>query len=134
MNSPYGKILFFSKEQLLNGTNDKFHYEIFSTGHRNIQGMINYNDKIFAVEHGPRGGDELNLIIKNANYGWPIISLGTDYNFNNRYKPFENNEKYKGPLFSFVPSAAISDIIECPKIIKDRYSPLTCFLISSLRQ
>ena len=55
---------------------------IWSYGHRNPQGLI-YNvstDEIWETEHGPRGGDELNLIHKGLNYGWPIISYGLNYN------------------------------------------------------
>lgn len=55
---------------------------IWSYGHRNAQGMIYDADKneIWEHEHGPRGGDELNLIQKSVNYGWPIISYGINYN------------------------------------------------------
>lgn len=54
---------------------------IWSLGHRNPQGMaIEPNSQhIWAAEHGPRGGDELNLIAKGANYGWPIITYGMNY-------------------------------------------------------
>lgn len=57
------------------------HPEIYSYGHRNIQGLIVHPDsgEIWATEHGPRGGDELNLIQAGANYGWPEVSLGRDY-------------------------------------------------------
>jgi len=55
--------------------------EIWSYGHRNPQG-IDYdpvNDKLYSCEFGPRGGDELNLIKKSMNYGWPIITYGKEY-------------------------------------------------------
>lgn len=54
---------------------------IWSYGHRNVQGMVydGSNDLIYATEHGPRGGDELNIIEKGKNYGWPIITYGIDY-------------------------------------------------------
>lgn len=54
---------------------------IWSYGHRNVQGMV-YNaekDIIYATEHGPRGGDELNVVEKGKNYGWPVITYGIDY-------------------------------------------------------
>ncbi len=56
--------------------------EIFSFGHRNIQGMAMNpaNGLIYAHEHGPRGGDELNVIKRGANYGWPLVTFGIDYN------------------------------------------------------
>lgn len=55
--------------------------EIWSYGHRNPQGLvlIAKTGELWAHEHGPRGGDELNLIVKGANYGWPVVSHGTEY-------------------------------------------------------
>ena len=54
--------------------------EIWSYGHRNPQGMDIANDgTIWIAEHGAKGGDEVNLVRKAANYGWPIISYGTHY-------------------------------------------------------
>ncbi len=55
---------------------------IWSYGHRNQQGMIYDKDanQIWTHEHGPRGGDELNLIEQKKNYGWPIVSFGINYN------------------------------------------------------
>jgi aldose sugar dehydrogenase len=54
---------------------------IWSYGHRNPQGMVYDadNNRIWAVEHGPKGGDELNLIEKGKNYGWPKTSYGINY-------------------------------------------------------
>ena len=54
--------------------------EIWSYGHRNIQGMVrDASGRIWATEHGPKGGDELNLIEGGQNYGWPLQSYGLDY-------------------------------------------------------
>ena len=55
--------------------------EIWSYGHRNPQGLAwdNDNKRLWSIEHGPRGGDEINLIEKGKNYGWPIISYGKEY-------------------------------------------------------
>lgn len=55
--------------------------ELFSIGHRNIQGIVKdpASGRIFATEHGPLGGDELNLIEGGINYGWPAVTLGRDY-------------------------------------------------------
>jgi glucose/arabinose dehydrogenase len=54
---------------------------IWTLGHRNPQGMVYdaANNRIWSVEHGPRGGDELNLIQKGKNYGWPKTSYGINY-------------------------------------------------------
>ena len=55
--------------------------EIWSYGHRNPQGIYfdQKNDKLYSCEFGPRGGDELNLIQKSKNYGWPVITYGKEY-------------------------------------------------------
>jgi glucose/arabinose dehydrogenase len=54
--------------------------EVYSIGHRHIQGLARHPDgRIFASEHGPLGGDELNLIRPGQNYGWPVVTWGRDY-------------------------------------------------------
>ncbi|MGF1628067.1 MAG: PQQ-dependent sugar dehydrogenase [Kiloniellaceae bacterium] len=55
--------------------------EIYSYGHRNVQGMVRHpaTGAIWTHEHGPRGGDEVNILIPGANYGWPAITYGIDY-------------------------------------------------------
>jgi aldose sugar dehydrogenase len=55
--------------------------EIWSYGHRNPQGLIydQKNQRLWLNEHGPRGGDEINLVIKGRNYGWPTVSHGKEY-------------------------------------------------------
>jgi glucose/arabinose dehydrogenase len=54
---------------------------IFSYGHRNPQGLAIHPETgdLWCVEHGPRGGDELNLVVKGANYGWPVVTYGINY-------------------------------------------------------
>jgi glucose/arabinose dehydrogenase len=56
--------------------------ELFSYGHRNVQGLVVHpeTNKIYAHEHGPMGGDELNLVEAGKNYGWPKITFGKNYN------------------------------------------------------
>jgi glucose/arabinose dehydrogenase len=55
--------------------------EIWSFGHRNPQGMAydRQNQRLWSIEHGPRGGDEINLVLPGRNYGWPVISHGKEY-------------------------------------------------------
>ena len=62
-------------------TNTDLLPEVWSIGHRNPQGMAYDadNKRLWSIEHGPRGGDEINLIKKGANYGWPVISYGKEY-------------------------------------------------------
>ena len=87
--------------------------EIYSYGHRNPQGLFydKKRKKLYSIEHGPRGGDEINLIIKGANYGWPVISYGKEY-----YAPISVGEgtHKKGmiqPLKVYIPSIAPSSLI-----------------------
>lgn len=54
--------------------------QVYSYGHRNIQAAgLDAQARLWVIEHGPRGGDELNLVKAGANYGWPIITYGEDY-------------------------------------------------------
>ena len=55
--------------------------EVYSYGHRNVQGITMHPDTgvMWAMEHGPKGGDEVNILKKGANYGWPTITYGIDY-------------------------------------------------------
>ena len=55
--------------------------EIFSYGHRNVQGVTIHPETgaVWAMEHGPKGGDEINILERGANYGWPLITYGVDY-------------------------------------------------------
>lgn len=61
--------------------NSKLLPEVWSYGHRNPQGLAydGISDRLWSIEHGPRGGDEINLIHPGANYGWPKISYGKEY-------------------------------------------------------
>jgi glucose/arabinose dehydrogenase len=78
---------------------------IWTYGHRNPQGMI-YDaatDRIWAVEHGPKGGDELNLIEKGKNYGWPKTSYGINYD-GSVLTEFKEMEGVTNPARYWVPS------------------------------
>ncbi|PKV50140.1 glucose/arabinose dehydrogenase [Aquimarina sp. MAR_2010_214] len=81
---------------------------IFSYGHRNPQGMaIHPNGTIWVHEHGPRGGDEINPIIKGTNYGWPVITYGINYS-GTSITDITKKEGMKQPLYYWVPSIAPS--------------------------
>lgn len=81
--------------------------EIFSFGHRNPQGLVvePRTGRIWSHEHGPRGGDELNLIEPGRNYGWPIVTQGVDYS-GARVTPFESRPGKIAPLIDWTPSIA----------------------------
>jgi hypothetical protein len=135
MKSPYGKILSFHEDELLKKPKDIKHFRIYSLGHRNIQGMLKIGKNIYAIDHGPKGGDGFYKIKYNLNYGWPAISMGSSYRTD---KPFPlitslESGKYQLPLYVFIPSVGTSDISECPVAIKNRYKPFECALISSIK-
>ena len=104
--------------------------KIFTKGHRNISGLYSDEEVILSTEHGPRGGDEINLLNKNNNYGWDIASYGTEYSS----KKFYKNHKEQGftePLFTFIPSIGISELIKI-KGNKFNKSWQNNFLLASL--
>ena len=110
----------------INTNNSK--YEVISMGHRNPQGLYfdKENNFILETEHGPAGGDEINLIkldkiskTKIPNYGWPIASAGSHYSsskkkYVTKYPLFKSHTKHGfiEPLKSFVPSIAPSEILK----------------------
>jgi glucose/arabinose dehydrogenase len=83
--------------------------EIYSLGHRNVQGLVfdDQHQRLIAHEHGPRGGDEINVIEAGANYGWPIATGGLDYT-GARVTPFEDYPGTEPPEFEWTPSIAPS--------------------------
>jgi len=83
--------------------------EIYSIGHRNQQGLLVDRGVIYQNEHGPQGGDEVNIITAGANYGWPIATFGIDYT-GARISPFENYEGMQAPLVDWTPSIAPSSM------------------------
>lgn len=81
--------------------------EILSWGHRNVQGIV-HDDRdgaLYAHEHGPRGGDELNRIEAGNNYGWPLLTGGVDYN-GARITPFDSYPGMTPALLEWTPSIA----------------------------
>ena len=87
--------------------------EIYSYGHRNPQGLMfdSKTRQLWEVEHGPRGGDEINLIAAGKNYGWPVISYGKEY-----WGPLSVGEGTKKagmeqPVKQYTPSIAPGSLI-----------------------
>ena len=130
-NSIQGKILFLP----LDGTD----YKIFSKGHRNPQGLTINSGIILSTEHGPYGGDEINKISFGKNYGFPISSYGEKYNYFNGvfksrsdyiYKKNHAKNNFEEPIFSYVPSIGISEIIKVPNGFSKYWSDN--YLVTSL--
>lgn len=84
---------------------------VWSYGHRNPQGMTLQPDSgtVWAAEHGPRGGDEVNLIQPGRNYGWPLVTFGINYD-GSIITEHSHREGMEPPKHHWTPSIAVSDI------------------------
>jgi len=130
LDSDIGKIIFINLK-------DKKKI-IYSFGHRNPQGLLVDGNTILSTEHGPYGGDEINKIIFEKNYGWPIASYGSSYPATNKRLKFTREEyleshsenNFEEPIFSFIPSIGISQIIKIPNNFADKWK--NNYLVSSL--
>lgn len=85
--------------------------ELYSIGHRNVQGLAidPVDGVVWAHEHGPRGGDELNRITAGENYGWPIVTKGRDYQ-GARISPHESDPRFEDAFHGWTPSIAPSGL------------------------
>jgi cytochrome c2 len=104
-DSAYGKVMLLGRSG---------GHEVFTTGHRNPQGLlVTPEGRIWVTEHGPQGGDEINLLERGRNYGWPLATYGTEYG--RYYWPSAPGQHDHGafaePVHAFVPSIAISNLI-----------------------
>ena len=88
--------------------------EIWSYGHRNAQGLDldPATGQLWETEHGPRGGDEVNLVEKGKNYGWPVITYGMNYN-GTPITDKTHQEGMEQPKLYWVPSIAVAGIDFC---------------------
>lgn len=85
--------------------------EIWTYGHRNPQGAgLDLEGNLLISEHGPRGGDEVNLILRGKNYGWPVIGYGTHYT-GQKVGIGTENEGMEQPKFYWDPSIAPSGLM-----------------------
>lgn len=103
----YGKIISINLDSRLS--------RIIATGIRNPQGIVlDKNGTLWTAEHGFRGGDELNRIEEEQNYGWPLESLGTQYSKlpipNSTAQTYGRHNNYTKPTFAWLPSVAISSL------------------------
>ncbi len=84
--------------------------EIWSLGHRNVQGAALHpaTGELWAHEHGPQGGDEVNIVRAGRNYGWPVITYGREYGTGAPIGEGTHKEAMEQPLWTWVPSIAPS--------------------------
>jgi aldose sugar dehydrogenase len=84
--------------------------EIFTLGNRNIQGAALHpaSDKVWTHEHGPQGGDEINILRAGVNYGWPVITYGANYGLGTKIGEGTEKAGMAQPLYKWVPSIAPS--------------------------
>lgn len=112
LGSELGKVLRIRDDGTVprdNPFSDEPSRRIWTYGHRNAQGFALDTDSgtVYLHEHGPRGGDEINVITPGKNYGWPAITHGVDYS-GARVSPFTAAEGMEQPLLYWVPSIAPS--------------------------
>ncbi|MEQ9307177.1 MAG: PQQ-dependent sugar dehydrogenase [Marinoscillum sp.] len=105
---------------------------IYSYGHRNPQGLTVHPEtgEIWEHEHGPQGGDEVNIIRAKKNYGWPVISYGINYN-DTKFTDITEKEGMEQPEIYWVPSIAPSGM---DFVTSDKYGALKGdLLVGSLK-
>jgi cytochrome c2 len=110
------------------------HATLFTLGHRNPQGLyIDQSGTLWSTEHGPRGGDELNRLIRGANYGWPYATFGTDYGSLSwpLNKPELEQLGYEAPVFAWLPSIGVSNLLRVEQGLFSRWRG--DLLVASLR-
>tara|TARA_B110000967_G_scaffold12016_1_gene11796 strand:- start:610 stop:1956 length:1347 start_codon:yes stop_codon:yes gene_type:complete len=117
-NSLLGKIISINK--------DTSKFELISIGHRNPQGLFydKSRDLIINTEHGPKGGDEINLNFQKSkeipNYGWDIASYGTPYSGEDFFKKSHAQYGFVEPFKNYTPSIGISEVVYISK--KDNFN------------
>ena len=85
--------------------------EIWSYGHRNLLGLqFDLDGQLWDLEHGPAGGDEINRVVRGDNYGWPIVSNGSDYNGDD-IPDHSTRPEFHAPAISWNPVIAPGDFI-----------------------
>lgn len=115
----------------------------FTKGHRNPQGLATTaTGQVYLTEHGPTGGDELNLLQEGENYGWPFVTYGRRGTEDSSTRAKENGPldwtfgdhtgDYQLPMYSWVPSIGISNLISVRGELFDQWRD--DLLVSSLRQ
>ena len=114
-----GKILRLKDDATVPGDNpfvgkDGYKPEVFSYGHRNAQGLAFHPDSgvLWSTEHGPQGGDELNIVQAGKNYGWPVATYGREYPPDGALvSPQPSKAGIEEPVVTWTPSIGLSGLI-----------------------
>ncbi|OZB19936.1 MAG: hypothetical protein B7X55_02045 [Rhodobacterales bacterium 34-62-10] len=96
--------------------------QVVATGFRNPQGLVaDDQGRIWSTEHGPKGGDELNLVVEGVNYGWPVESYGVEYGLGAEPRadlplnPDQGRHRiHQAPILAFMPSVGLSGLAFLP--------------------
>ena len=107
ISSPNGKILRYHLDGTIPEDNPFEGSPIYSYGHRNPQGLVMHDGKLYSSEHGPSNNDEINLIVKGGNYGWPLVSGWGD---TEEEKELIRENNIIGPVYTWTPTIACSSI------------------------
>jgi len=103
----YGKIIEINLDTLDHG--------VIASGLRNPEGLMHDDEgRIWSTEHGPRGGDKLNLIRSGKNYGWPYVTLGTGYDAHTwpLARQQGRHSGYEQPVHAWIPSIGVSQLVQ----------------------
>ncbi|MCB9204956.1 MAG: PQQ-dependent sugar dehydrogenase [Flavobacteriales bacterium] len=107
LESLAGKILRFNLDGSIPNDNPFKNSPIFTFGHRNPQGLIEWKGQILSSEHGPSDNDEINLLTKGSNYGWPLVSGG---GFTAEEREHLKTLDIDTPIYSWTPTVAPSSL------------------------
>ena len=113
--SPYGKVLRLNADGSIPADNPFVgrtgaNPAIYSYGHRDQHALTVHDGQVFSGEHGPNGGDEVNLIQPGGNYGWPVNSFGRNYD-GTAYPAPAQTEGVVDPVLVWLPSIAVSGLM-----------------------
>lgn len=114
LDNGYGKVLHIQRDGTPAGDyfpeNQEALKEVFTYGHRNVQGMAFHpqTGDLWISEMGPRGGDELNLLLAGKNYGWPVVSYGIEYSGERVLEGITQKEGTEQPVYYWDPVLAPS--------------------------
>ena len=110
--TPYGKVMRLNLDGTVPSGNPVKGNPMWTTGHRNPQGLVfDLEGNLWDTEHGPRGGDEVNLILKGKNYGWPVVAFSINYNDSPFRVPWpKDGFAVQQPAYRWLPSVGASGL------------------------